>query len=207
MLWSLLTESTNQPSSVKASWWRYLPKLSRLVRHFGRRALLIMNDALTRSASFPWKWRIAGVLSPDQLGCRNEAPLCPLLGPNSVPESRHWERSEKCHISLTSNAALRWGKRYPAIGHAWRRAWDYVVPFLAFAPGICKMIYTTNAVEALHRSLRKTIKTRGSFPMRAEAALPCHQECRLALAARHRMDNRHAPIRQPVRERFPGMAR
>ena len=26
------------------------------------------------------------------------------------------------------------------------------------------MIYTTNAVEALHRSLRKIIKNRGSFP-------------------------------------------
>jgi putative transposase len=39
-----------------------------------------------------------------------------------------------------------------------------VVPFFAFAPGIRKMIYTTNAVEALHRSLRKIIKTRGSFP-------------------------------------------
>jgi putative transposase len=26
------------------------------------------------------------------------------------------------------------------------------------------MIYTTNAVKALHRSLRKSIKTRGSFP-------------------------------------------
>ena len=57
-----------------------------------------------------------------------------------------------------------WGKRYPAIGAAWRRAWDYVVPFFAFAPGIRKMIYTTNAIEALHRSLRKIIKTRGSFP-------------------------------------------
>jgi hypothetical protein len=51
-----------------------------------------------------------------------------------------------------------------AIGAAWRRAWEYVVPFFAFAPGIRKMIYTTNAVEALHRSLRKIIKTRGSFP-------------------------------------------
>src|SRR5437870_2124141 len=57
-----------------------------------------------------------------------------------------------------------WGKRYPAIGAAWRRAWEHVVPFFAFAPGIRKMIYTTNAVEALHRSLRKIIKTRGSFP-------------------------------------------
>jgi len=56
------------------------------------------------------------------------------------------------------------GKRYPAIGQAWRRAWEHVVPFFAFAPVIRKMIYTTNAVEALHRSLRKIIKTRGSFP-------------------------------------------
>jgi putative transposase len=45
-----------------------------------------------------------------------------------------------------------------------RRVWEHVVLFFAFAPGIRKMIYTTNAVEALHRSLRKIIKTRGSFP-------------------------------------------
>ena len=63
-----------------------------------------------------------------------------------------------------------WGKRYPAIGQAWRRSWQHVIPFFAFAPGIRKMIYTTNAVEALHRSLRKIIKTRGSFP-NDEAAL------------------------------------
>jgi putative transposase len=29
---------------------------------------------------------------------------------------------------------------------------------------ITRLIYTTNAVEALNRSLRKIIKTRGSFP-------------------------------------------
>jgi transposase-like protein len=45
-----------------------------------------------------------------------------------------------------------------------------VVPFFAFAPTVRKMIYTTNAVESLNRSLRKVIKTRGSFPT-DEAAL------------------------------------
>jgi putative transposase len=64
----------------------------------------------------------------------------------------------------------QWGKRYPAIGQAWRRAWEYVVPLFAFPPAIRKLIYTTNAVESLHRSLRKIIKTRGSFPT-DEAAL------------------------------------
>jgi len=64
----------------------------------------------------------------------------------------------------------KWDKRYPAIGQAWRRAWEHVVPFFAFPPAIRKMIYTTNAVESLNRSLRKIIKTRGSFPT-DEAAL------------------------------------
>ena len=52
----------------------------------------------------------------------------------------------------------------PAVGAAWRRTWEHVVRFFAFAPGIRRMIYTTTAVEALHRLLRKIIKTRGSFP-------------------------------------------
>ena len=45
-----------------------------------------------------------------------------------------------------------------------------MVPLFAFPAAIRKMIYTTNAVESLHRSLRKIIKTRGSFPT-DEAAL------------------------------------
>jgi putative transposase len=49
-----------------------------------------------------------------------------------------------------------------------------IVPFFAFAPSIRKMIYTTNAVEALHRPPRKIIKVRGSFPNddRPQAGLP-----------------------------------
>jgi putative transposase len=39
-----------------------------------------------------------------------------------------------------------------------------VTPLFAFPPAIRKMIYTTNAVESLNRSLRKIIETRGSFP-------------------------------------------
>jgi len=58
----------------------------------------------------------------------------------------------------------KWGARYPAVAPSWRRAWEHVVPMFAFPPAIRKMIYTTNALESLHRSLRKIIKTRGSFP-------------------------------------------
>ena len=57
-----------------------------------------------------------------------------------------------------------WGQRFPVITHAWLNAWEYVTPFLAFPPEVRRVIYTTNAIEALNRQLRKAIKTKGSFP-------------------------------------------
>ena len=73
------------------------------------------------------------------------------------------ETAEVAELRLADFEA-EWGKKYPAIGPAWRRAWNEVVPFFAYPPQIRKMIYTTNAIESLHRGLRKIIKTRGSFP-------------------------------------------
>lgn len=57
-----------------------------------------------------------------------------------------------------------WGERYGAVAPMWRKHWSEITPMFAFPPAIRKMIYTTNAVEALNRSLRKIIKTRGAFP-------------------------------------------
>jgi len=89
-----------------------------------------------------------------------------------LPSIKAIYRAENADAALQrlEEFEAEWGKRYPAIGQAWRRSWQHVIPFFAFAPGIRKMIYTTNAVEALNRSLRKIIKTRGSFPT-DEAAL------------------------------------
>jgi putative transposase len=58
----------------------------------------------------------------------------------------------------------QWGTRFPVITQAWLDAWEYVTPFLAFPPEVRRVIYTTNAIEALNRQLRKAIKTKGSFP-------------------------------------------
>jgi putative transposase len=58
----------------------------------------------------------------------------------------------------------KWGQRFPVITQAWLDAWEYVTPFLAFPPEVRRVIYTTNAIEALNRQLRKAIKTKGSFP-------------------------------------------
>jgi putative transposase len=89
-----------------------------------------------------------------------------------MPDLKAIYRAEKAETAATELVAFedRWGKRYPAIGQAWWQAWEHVVPLFAFPPAIRKMIYTTNAVESLNRSLRKIIKTRGRFP-NDEAAL------------------------------------
>ena len=58
----------------------------------------------------------------------------------------------------------KWGARFPVITNAWSDAWEYVTPFLAFPPQVRRVIYTTNAIEALNRQLRKAIKTKGHFP-------------------------------------------
>jgi transposase-like protein len=57
-----------------------------------------------------------------------------------------------------------WGQKYPTVTAAWRRAWDRVIPFFAFAPAVRRVVYTTNAIESIHSQLRKIIKTRGHFP-------------------------------------------
>ena len=57
-----------------------------------------------------------------------------------------------------------WGAKSPSIVAGWRRHWEEIIPRFAFAPEIRRLIYTTNAIESLHRGLRKIIKTRGHFP-------------------------------------------
>ncbi len=83
-----------------------------------------------------------------------------------MPDLKAIYRAETAEAAFDRLGAFeaKWGARYPAIGQAWRRAWEHVIPLFAFPPAIRKMIYTTNALESLHRSLRKIIKTRGSFP-------------------------------------------
>ena len=63
-----------------------------------------------------------------------------------------------------------WGAKYPSIAASWRRHWQEIIPMFAFPPEIRRLLYTTNAIESLHRCLRKVIKTRGHFPNDEAAA-------------------------------------
>jgi putative transposase len=66
--------------------------------------------------------------------------------------------------ALDSFAQGPWGEKYPAIAQSWRRNWNLVIPFFAFPESVRRIIYTTNAIEALNSKLRRAVRTRGHFP-------------------------------------------
>jgi putative transposase len=72
--------------------------------------------------------------------------------------------------ALTAFEAGEWGRKYPAISQSWRRAWGEVIPFYAFPADVWRILYTTNAIEALSSKLRRAVRARGHFPTE-EAAL------------------------------------
>jgi putative transposase len=76
-------------------------------------------------------------------------------------------RAETAQAGLAALEAFEegpWGRKYPAIAQSWRRHWNQVIPFFAFPEGVRRIIYTTNAIEALNSKLRRAVRTRGHFP-------------------------------------------
>lgn len=70
---------------------------------------------------------------------------------------------EEAELNLDEFAS-RWDSQFPTISRSWRANWERVVPFFAYPADIRRVIYTTNTIESVNMSLRKIIKTRGSFP-------------------------------------------
>ena len=58
----------------------------------------------------------------------------------------------------------KWGEKYPYPIKSWRNNWNNLAVFFKYPAEIRKMIYTTNAVENLHRQFRKVTKNRALFP-------------------------------------------
>lgn len=57
-----------------------------------------------------------------------------------------------------------WGGKYPAVIASWRDKWHLLSAYFKYPEAVRKPIYTTNAVEAVHRQFRKLTKTKGAFP-------------------------------------------
>ena len=72
--------------------------------------------------------------------------------------------AEAGEAALNGFDAGPWGRKYPAVAQSWRRNWAQVIPFFAFPVAVRRIIYTTNAIEALNAKLRRAVRTRGHFP-------------------------------------------
>jgi len=90
-----------------------------------------------------------------------------------LPELQAWrERDlEAVYKAATLNAAelalddleAKWGDKYPMVIKSWRDKWPTLSAYFKYPDYVRKAIYTTNAVEAVHRQFRKLTKTKGGF--------------------------------------------
>lgn len=57
----------------------------------------------------------------------------------------------------------KWGDKYPMVIKSWRGKWATLSTYFQYPDYVRTAIYTTNAVEAVHRQFRKLTKTKGGF--------------------------------------------
>lgn len=102
-------------------------------------------------------------------GQTNPREECPAYLPRSTQRATY-DIGSNTDVDVDVSAALvaleafeeKWRQQLPVIWQAWRSAWEHVTPFMAFEPEVRRVIYTTNAIEALNRQLRKAIKTKAA---------------------------------------------
>ncbi len=58
----------------------------------------------------------------------------------------------------------KWGDKYEKVIRSWCEKWHLLSAYFKYPKVVRKPIYTTNAVEAVHRQFRKLTKTKGAFP-------------------------------------------
>ncbi len=72
--------------------------------------------------------------------------------------------SEEAALSALDGFDGKWGKKYPLAIKSWRANWPELATFFKYPNELRRVIYTTNAVENYHRSLRKVTKAKSVFP-------------------------------------------
>ena len=85
--------------------------------------------------------------------------------------------ADAARAALEAFDASSWGRKYPAIAQSWRRNWERVIPFFAFPEAVRRIIYTTNAIEALNAKLRRAVRTEVIFPPMTPRRSSCFSSC------------------------------
>jgi putative transposase len=67
----------------------------------------------------------------------------------------------------------KWGSKYKHAINTWKNNWVNISTFFRYPPELRKIIYTSNAIEGLHRRIRKVTKAKSIFPS-SQALLRCY---------------------------------
>ena len=71
--------------------------------------------------------------------------------------------TEKEGLSALEDFERKW-KKYPHVAASWKRNWGELSTFFKFPPEIRRIIYTTNPIESMNRSIKKITKNKVVFP-------------------------------------------
>jgi len=90
----------------------------------------------------------------------------------SKDQKKFMQELREVYKAPTEEAALNnlelldehWGGKYSLAIKSWRNNWVNLATFFKYPEEIRTVIYTTNAVEALHRQFRKVTKSKSLFP-------------------------------------------
>jgi transposase-like protein len=90
----------------------------------------------------------------------------------SKDQKQFMNQLKEVYKAPTEEAALlnldtleeNWGNKYSLAIRSWKNNWDNLATFFKYPQEIRTVIYTTNAVEAVHRQFRKVTKARSLFP-------------------------------------------
>jgi putative transposase len=160
---------------VLGIWWQetegakfWLAVLNDLQRRGVKDVLIACVDGLTGfpdaiGAVFPEAWVQTCIVhqiraSLRYVNYRDRRQVAKELRP--IYTAANAEEAEKALVAFDK----RWGGQYPMIAQGWRANWEHIIPFLSLPGELRRAVYTTNTIEALHRQIRKAIKTRGHFP-------------------------------------------
>lgn len=132
---------------------------------------------------------------------------------NAIDVKKVSSALRKVYTATTMEAALsafelfkqQWGKPYEYIVEQWQQGWQELMAFLDFGNEIRRMIYTTNPVEALHRIIRKIVKSKAAWV--SETAL--FKQIYLSLKQNENSWKRTAqnwkPIQREIMAKYPDL--
>ena len=72
--------------------------------------------------------------------------------------------TEEAGLLELNKVEEKWGKKYHHPFKSWKENWHNIATFFKYPDELRRLIYTTNAVEAVHRQFRKVTKAKTLFP-------------------------------------------